>query len=79
MRVEIKLETLQECFADLPDPRVVGRTAHRLQDILFLTLCGVLCGMDDEEEIEEWGAWAAGLAAPVRAPGEWYTVARYDH
>jgi len=55
MQVEIDLETLQECFADLPDPRVVGRTAHRLQDILFLMLCGVLCGMDDEEEIEEWG------------------------
>jgi len=55
MRVEIELETMQECFADLPDPRVVGRTAHRLQDILFLMLCGVLCGMDDEEEIEEWG------------------------
>ena len=52
MQVEIELETLQECFADLPDPRVVGRTAHRLQDILFMTLCGVLCGMDDEEEIE---------------------------
>ena len=55
MQVEIELDTLQECFADLPDPRVVGRTAHRLQDILFLMLCGVLCGMDDEEEIEEWG------------------------
>ena len=55
MQVEIELEKLQECFADLPDPRVVGRTTHRLQDILFLTLCALLCGMDDEEEIEEWG------------------------
>ena len=55
MQVEVELEKLQECFGDLPDPRVVGRTAHRLQDILFLTLCALLCGMEDEEEIEEWG------------------------
>jgi hypothetical protein len=38
----------------LPDPRVVGRTSHRLLDILFLTLCGVICGMDDWQAFEEW-------------------------
>ncbi|MDB5341439.1 MAG: hypothetical protein JWN70_7058, partial [Planctomycetaceae bacterium] len=37
------------------DPRVVGRTAHELTDILFLTLCAVLCGMDDWESIESHG------------------------
>jgi predicted transposase YbfD/YdcC len=55
MQIEVDLETLRDSFAELPDPRVVGRTSHRLQDILFLTLCGVICGMDDEEAIEEWG------------------------
>jgi predicted transposase YbfD/YdcC len=53
--MEVKLEGLIECFEELPDPRVVGRTAHRLIDILFLTLCAVLCGMEDWESIEEWG------------------------
>jgi hypothetical protein len=33
---------------------MVGRTAHKLLDILFLTLCAVICGMDDWESIEEW-------------------------
>lgn len=55
MEVEIRLDALQECFADLPDPRVVERTAHKLVDILFLTLCAIICGMDDWESIEEWG------------------------
>ena len=55
MEVEIRFDTLKDCFADLPDPRVVERTAHRLVDILFLTLCAVICGMDDWESIEEWG------------------------
>lgn len=55
MEIEIRLETLKDCFSELPDPRVVERTAHRLLDVLFLTLCAVICGMDDWEAIEEWG------------------------
>jgi predicted transposase YbfD/YdcC len=53
--MEICLETLKECFAELPDPRVIERTSHSLVDILFLTLCAVICGMDDWESIEVWG------------------------
>lgn len=55
MQVDVKLETWMACFAEVRDPRVIGRTSHRLLDILFLTLCAVICGMDDEEAIEEWG------------------------
>ena len=55
MKSEARLETLKSCFEALPDPRVVGRTRHRLIDIMFLTLCAVICGMDDWEAIEEWG------------------------
>jgi hypothetical protein len=55
MQVVVNFETWKECFAELPDPRVAGRTVHGLLDILFLTLCGVICGMDDFEAIEEWG------------------------
>ncbi len=49
------LERLSEHFAELPDPRVVGRTDHRLVDILVLTICAVLCGADDWEAVEIWG------------------------
>jgi len=55
MEVEVRFETWKDCFETLSDPRVVGRTSHRLLDILFLTLCGVICGMDDWEAVEEWG------------------------
>jgi predicted transposase YbfD/YdcC len=55
VEVEINFDELKECFEGLSDPRVIGRTAHSLTDILFLTLCAVLCGMDDWESIEEWG------------------------
>jgi hypothetical protein len=47
MEVRVDYETLKECFEGMRDPRVIGRTTHRLEDILFVTLCAVLCGMDD--------------------------------
>src|SRR5680860_851533 len=46
---------LMESFADMPDPRVVGRTDHHLLDILVLTVCAVVCGADDWEAVEMWG------------------------
>lgn len=49
------LVALVECFSDLRDPRVVGRTEHHLLDILVLTVCAVLCGADDWEAVEMWG------------------------
>ena len=36
-------------FAKLEDPRVVGRTSHRLLDIIVTTICAVICGA------ESWG------------------------
>ena len=44
MEEDVRFETWQECFSALPDPRVVGRTWHKLLDILFLTLCAVMSG-----------------------------------
>ena len=46
---------LKECFDELPDPRVEGRTSHRLIDILVLTTCAVVAGADDWEYVEMWG------------------------
>lgn len=48
-------KTLFQCLSRVPDPRVVGRTHHRLIDILVITVLAVLCGCDDWVEIEEYG------------------------
>src|SRR5262245_51176190 len=42
-------------FADLPDPRIDRTKKHRLDDILAITLCAVICGADSFEEIERFG------------------------
>jgi predicted transposase YbfD/YdcC len=42
-------------FADLRDPRVDRTKWHRLDDILVITLCAVICGADSFEEIQRFG------------------------
>jgi len=49
------LSTFSEHFSTLEDPRINRRKLHLLGDILFLTLCAVLSGCNDWEEIEEYG------------------------
>ncbi|RUT67693.1 ISAs1 family transposase [Flavobacterium cupreum] len=39
----------------MPEPRVEGRTTHRLIDILVLTICAVVAGADDWEHVAMWG------------------------
>ena len=52
---EEKRASLVGCFADLPDPRVVGRTDHDLLDIVILALCAVMSGAEGWDDIEAWG------------------------
>lgn len=44
--------TIKEHFRKLKDPRVKGRTQHLLLDIIVITICGVICGCDDWQQIE---------------------------
>ncbi len=39
-------------FSDLEDPRITGRTAHSLIEIIGLAICSVICGADTWTEIE---------------------------
>jgi predicted transposase YbfD/YdcC len=60
-------------FAELPDPRVNRTRKHRLDDILVITLCAVICGADSFEEIERFGEAREGwlrrfLALPHGIP-----------
>jgi len=66
-------QSLEDCFGDLEDPRVVGRCDHLLGDIIMVAVCGVLCGAESWSEIEEFGkskeAWLKQyLALPAGIP-----------
>jgi hypothetical protein len=52
---EAGIAGLIERFADLPDPRVEGRTDHDLLDIVVLARCAVMSGAEGWDDIEDWG------------------------
>lgn len=47
--------SIQQAFADLEDPRVVGRTAHQLIDIIVIAVCAIICGAENWVEVEVFG------------------------
>lgn len=46
---------LQKIFAEVPDFRINRRKLHLLSDILILSLCAVISGANDFEDIAEYG------------------------
>ena len=52
---ELPRTSISEHFATLTDPRRDHLKAHRLVDILTITLCAVVCGADDWVEVETFG------------------------
>src|SRR5215207_7016646 len=47
--------SLEACFGDLPDPRVVGRCDHKLLDIVIIAICAVITGADSWVDVETFG------------------------
>ena len=47
--------TWLDFFADLPDPRVERTKLHKLEDVLAITICAVICGAEGWNEIELFG------------------------
>ena len=41
-------------FSAIPDPRVVGRSSHKLFDIIFIAVCGSIAACDDWKTIGLW-------------------------
>jgi predicted transposase YbfD/YdcC len=46
--------SIKKHFRSLPDPRVVGRSRHRLIDIIVLAICGVIGNCDDWPDIVQF-------------------------
>jgi predicted transposase YbfD/YdcC len=56
-----RVKALLEHFGHIEDPREAWRVAHPLPEVLFLVVCGTMCGCDDYEEIVAWGAANLGF------------------
>jgi hypothetical protein len=54
MSIEV-VATIKEHFGEVRDPRQPGKVEHPLINIIFLTICGVLCGADNWVAIAAFG------------------------
>ncbi|MBS4023526.1 MAG: ISAs1 family transposase [Dethiobacter sp.] len=43
-------------FGGIKDTRQEGKVWHRLTDILFIVVCGIICGYDEWDLIHEWAS-----------------------
>jgi len=48
-------ESITSYFTSIPEPRVTGRSSHKLQDIFFITLCAAICGADNWVSVASYG------------------------
>lgn len=49
------IRSLEAHFAKIKDPRIDRTKKHRLQDILLIAVCGIICGANGWVEIEAFG------------------------
>ena len=49
------IASIQEHFSDVQDPRQQGKVGHPLINLIFITICGTLCGADNWVAIEAFG------------------------
>lgn len=47
--------SIEEHFADLPDPRTARGQRHALTDVLTIALCAVICGAEGWTEVQQFG------------------------
>jgi predicted transposase YbfD/YdcC len=52
--ISSKRLSIAEAFAQIPDPRVAGRSKHDLVEMLVIAVCAMVCGIDDFVGIEAW-------------------------
>jgi predicted transposase YbfD/YdcC len=50
-----RLGSISKHFRSLKDPRVVGRSRHRLLDIIVIAMCAVIADCDDWPDIAQFG------------------------
>lgn len=55
MRKKVPLQPLIDELLELPDPRVERTKKHLLVDIIILTVCAVLSGVEDWVSVERYG------------------------
>jgi hypothetical protein len=63
-------DTITQHFGQLTDPRRINSTTYKLIDIIFITICAVLCGAEDLEDVATYAQEKKGwLKSFLNIPG----------
>jgi predicted transposase YbfD/YdcC len=46
---------IMDYFEAIPDPRIERKKLHKLYDIIFITITAAICGIENWEDVEEFG------------------------
>jgi hypothetical protein len=54
--IDIFRDSIFDSFAEVSDPRILKKSIrHEASNILFITLCAILCGANNLKEVETYG------------------------
>jgi hypothetical protein len=70
--------SIAEAFAEIPEPRVAGRSKHDLVEMLVLAACAMVCGVDDFVGIDAMGTHS-NIAQAIRDQEADYVLAVKDN
>ena len=48
-------ETIEKHFGTIPEPRLERTRLYELPEILFIAICGIICGAESWEDIADFG------------------------
>ena len=54
----VNIESIGSYFESLSDPRHLRNRKHLLEDIIVISVCGMICGSDVKNQGKPWGHWA---------------------
>lgn len=78
--MSVQIDVFHDCFDQVDDPRVAGRTTHPLNSILLLIVAAVISDADGPEEIECFGiekiGWLSKFADYTRGIPSHDTIGR---
>ena len=65
---------LEESFSHIQDPRVDRTKLHKLQDILIIAICAVICGAETWDNIEQFGKERREWLESILERAFWYSI-----
>ena len=71
----MNIEELKKEIKNIHEPRRTryGNIRHKLEDIIIIGLCTVMCGGENFADMEAFGKRSSGISGEISGTSKWYT------